>query len=207
MQGLKETLAFSLKIVFFVLVPSTVGLMALAKPITRVLFERGFFTAYSTAITSSALFFYAAGLVACGGSKILVSAFYSLQDTMTPVKTAFLSLIVNIALSIALMGPLKVGGLALATSLAATLNFAALYILLAKRIGDFGTAGIADSFLRVLLAAAAMAAVIKFALPEPRGAAGLAVSIGASVIIFSGATYILKVNEMRSFLAWISRKR
>jgi putative peptidoglycan lipid II flippase len=206
-EHLKETISFSLKAVFFMLVPATVGLMALATPITRVLFERGLFTDYSTRITASALFFYAFGLVACGGAKILVSAFYSMQDTMTPVKTAFWSLALNIALNVALMGTLKVGGLALATSVSAVFNFAILFVFLKKRIGDFGVTGIFDSLARALLAGIVMGAVLLFALPAPSGWTGLILTIAFGIAVYAAAAYLLKSEEMRSFLGWISGKR
>ena len=78
------------------MVPAAVGLMILSTPIIRVLFQRGEFTSYSTAITSSALFFYTFGLFAYAGIKILVNAYYSMGDTRTPVRTASFSLIVII---------------------------------------------------------------------------------------------------------------
>ena len=136
---MKETLSFSLKVLAFILIPSSIGLMILSTPIIKVLLQRGAFTAYSTGITSNALFFYAMGLVTCAGVKVLVSAFYSMHDTMTPVKTALVALVINIVLSLTLMFPLKLGGLALATSVSSIFNFTALYILLEKRLGDIGT--------------------------------------------------------------------
>jgi putative peptidoglycan lipid II flippase len=75
MEKLKKTLLFSMRALFFILVPASIGLMVLSAPITRLLFERGAFTGYSTRITAAALFYYAAGLLACGGIKVLVSAF------------------------------------------------------------------------------------------------------------------------------------
>jgi putative peptidoglycan lipid II flippase len=72
---MKETLSFSLRTVFFIMVPASFGLAMLGRPIIRLLFQRGAFTAYSTSITQSALFFYSFGLLAYGGIKILVTAF------------------------------------------------------------------------------------------------------------------------------------
>ena len=91
-----------------------------------------------------ALFFYSFGLLACGGIKILVNAFFALGDTKTPVKIATISFFVNLTLNFIFMWPLKLGGLALATSIAATGNFIMLYIMLGKRIGDLGTKKITE---------------------------------------------------------------
>ena len=206
---LKETLSFSLKFLFFILIPSSAGLMALSEPITRTLFERGAFTHYSTAITSSALFFYATGLVACGGIKILVSAFYAMHDTMTPLKTAAAALAVNLILNIALMFPLRTGGLALATSVSAVFNFAMLYVMLQKRIGDFGTGAIVSSFLKVTLSGVVMASALKgltWYWPEMT-VLRLGLSIAAGIAVFAIAAFVFDVKELKEVVAWISRKR
>ncbi|MFC1644348.1 murein biosynthesis integral membrane protein MurJ, partial [Candidatus Omnitrophota bacterium] len=158
MVKLKDTVSFSLKAVFTIMIPAAVGLMILAEPIVRILFQRGEFTAYSTAITMSALFFYSFGLFAYAGIKILVSTYYSMGDTRTPVKTASVSLVVNLVLNLILMWPLKVGGLALATSIAATTNFVILYVMLTRRIGDIGTRAILSSFVRICVASVIMGA-------------------------------------------------
>ena len=208
-EKMKETLLFSLNVLFFMLIPSTVGLMVLGTPITKVLFERGLFTSYSTGITSNALIFYSFGLVACGGIKILVSAFYSMHDTVTPLKAAAWALVINLVLNIALMFPLKVGGLALATSVSATFNFIALYVALTRKIGDFGTRPIIDSFLKVGLASVLMGVVLKvFMLRLPQYTAlNLCMLIIAGLLTFLAATYLLKVKEMKDFIEWISKRR
>ncbi len=209
MGKFKDTILFSLKILLFILVPSSIGLMVLSVPITKVLFERGAFTSYSTSITSNALFFYAMGLVACGGIKILVNAFYSMHDTMTPVKTAFVSVILNILLNILLMRPLKIGGLALATSIATTFNFIALYILLKQRIGSLGTRHILNAFFRIAIAGIIMGIVLKVLLNilTDFSFVNLFVLIISGGITFFGAAYILDVKELKEFVAWISKRR
>lgn len=207
-QKLKETILFSLKILFFILIPATAGLMILSEPITRLLFERGAFTSYSTMITAQALFYYSAGLIAYGGIKILVSAFYSMQDTVTPVKVAFVSLVINVILSVILMYPLKVGGLALATSVTAAVNFIMLYILLAKKLGDFGTKEIAVSFLKVLIASILMAVILKsVSLFLTYSIFSLIITIISAIIVFFSTAYLIGVKELRELLLWITKKR
>ncbi|KJJ83367.1 integral membrane protein MviN [Candidatus Omnitrophus magneticus] len=129
----KHTIQFSLKIIFTAMAPATIGFMLLSKPIIIILFQRGEFNEYSTLITANSLFFYALGLFAYAGIKILVNAFYAMGDTKTPVKISSVSLILNFVLNLILMWPFKIGGLALATSLAAIYNFFMLYSQLARR--------------------------------------------------------------------------
>lgn len=209
MEGFKDTLSFSLRMVSLVMLPAGFALAVLGRPIIRILFERGEFTAYSTEITNSALFFYAFGLMAYGGVKLLVTAFYSMHDTKTPVKTAFAAVIINAAFSLALMWPLRLGGLALATSISATFNFIMLYINLRRRVGDFGTRAIADSFVRTFLASCIMGIALKVAVtvfPEI-GIPGLLLCIAAGAGVFVASCYILEVGEIRDSWAWISKRR
>lgn len=206
---MKETLSFSLRAVFFVMAPASFGLAMLGEPIIRLLFQRGAFTSYSTAITQSALFFYAFGLLAFAGIKLLVAAFYSMHDTMTPVKTAFAAVIINIIFNLILVWPMKLGGLALATSISASFNFIMLYVLLRAKLGDFGAKIMIDSFLRVLAASLVMVAVLKvlsMALANS-GVTGLCVTIASGIISFLLASYIFGVKEMRDLSVWILKRR
>ncbi|MFA6078937.1 MAG: murein biosynthesis integral membrane protein MurJ [Candidatus Omnitrophota bacterium] len=209
MERFKDTLSFSLRVVFLIMVPSSVGLAILGEPIVRILFERGEFTAYSTSITSSALLFYSIGIFAYGGVKLLVSSFYSMHDTMTPVKTAFAAVIINIIFSLTLVWPLKLGGLALATSISATFNFISLYVLLEKRIGDIGTKQIVDSFLRALIASLAMAAVLIAILRSTPdfNIISLIICMLVGPLTFAAAGYIIKIREIGEFLEWIKRRK
>ncbi|MGB3057406.1 MAG: murein biosynthesis integral membrane protein MurJ, partial [Candidatus Omnitrophota bacterium] len=190
---LKNTVSFSLKTVFTIMVPAAMGLMILAGPIVRILFQRGEFTAYSTYITSSALFFYSFGLFAYAGIKILVSTYYSMGDTRTPVKTAMVSLFVNLVLNLILMWPLKIGGLALATSIAATCNFVILYSILMRRIGDIGTSSILLSLGRICIATCVMGVftfILRQILLQPSDSAGITGFVKIFVIVLvSGAVY------------------
>ncbi|MCX5668032.1 MAG: murein biosynthesis integral membrane protein MurJ [Candidatus Omnitrophica bacterium] len=207
MTGLKDTLSFSLRMTFLIMIPASVGLAVLGMPIIKMLFQRGEFTDYSTYITNSALFFYAFGLCAYGGIKLLVTCFYSMHDTMTPVKTALISVILNVALNLILMWPMKLGGLALATSISATVNFLMLYFILKKRIGRLGTKEIAGSFIRVLLAGIIMGMVLKFTLALTASVTGVLLSMAAGALAFIAAAYIFRVKELERAFAWASKRR
>ncbi|MCX5657065.1 MAG: murein biosynthesis integral membrane protein MurJ [Candidatus Omnitrophica bacterium] len=212
LKNLAHTVSFSLRSVFFVTIPSAAGLMVLARPIVSVLFERGKFDTYSTGITSSALMFYSLGLFAYAGTKILVSVFYSMQDTFTPVKVASLSLIINVVLNLIFMFPLKVGGLALATSISATSNFLFLFILLKKRIADLKYKEIISSSLRILLASLSMAAVAKFTYLKigvflNREPSRIFATVLVSIISYIFFSVFFKVKELKNLKAWILKKK
>ncbi len=131
----RQTSAFGLRLVFFITVPSMLGLILLREPIIQVLFQHGAFDAQGTAGTASALVAYSIGLWAFAGVRVVVQAFYAAQDTRTPVRAAVAAMLVNILLSLALMGPLRHAGLALAASIASMINFLWLLSLLHRRQG------------------------------------------------------------------------
>jgi putative peptidoglycan lipid II flippase len=160
MHDFRGTLDFALRLVFFISIPSSVGLLLLGRPIVEIIFERGAFNPMATAMTTKALFYYTLGLWAFSGTRVLVSAFYALQDTRTPVKVAIVVLIVNLALSLALMGPLRHGGLAFALSLASILQFILLFSLIRRKVDLFPLRPFLNKIGKYLCAAVVMAAVI-----------------------------------------------
>ncbi len=107
-------------------------------------------------LTAQALLCYTVGLWAFSTIRVIVAAFYSLQDTKTPVRIAVVALIVNTVFSVALMFPLKHSGLALATSIASAVNVLTLGFLLRKRIGGFLDADFWRSVARVTAASIVM---------------------------------------------------
>ena len=216
MEALKDTLSFSLRMVFLIILPASFGLALMGRPIIRILFERGRFDSYSTAITQSALFFYSFGLVAYSGIKILVTCFYSMNDTMTPVKTAGIAVFVNVILNLILMWPLALGGLALSTSISATLNFFMLFLALRRKIGSLDSPRLMDCFLRVFLASAVMGASSLFMMRVFRIESvessilrliTLLGVIAAAMAVFTLAAFAFGVREMKEAFAWVSKKR
>ena len=162
-EALKKTFTFSLRIVSFITIPATVGLVVMREPIIQVLFEHGEFTARSTEITARALLYFALGLPAFAGVKLIVPAFYSTQDTRTPVKIAFWAMLINgLCNAIFLKTFFQTfsnGGPALATSIAGFFNFFALFVIFRLRFGRLGTMEVAVSLLKTAVASALMGGV------------------------------------------------
>ena len=142
MEGLKESLGFALRLTLFITIPAMAGLMVCSTPIFSLLFMGGAFD-YNKAVNCAvALFYYAMGLSLVALVRVLVPAFYALQDTRTPVKVAFVAFILNLLFSLALMGPLLHGGLALASTLSALCQMAMLLYLLRGKIGRNSGGGV-----------------------------------------------------------------
>lgn len=152
----RQILEESLRMVTFVMVPATIGLVVLSTPIVQVLFQRGEFDPTTTIGTAKALVWYCVGMWPIAASRILVSAFYSLQDTATPVRLSAVSFAANVAFSLLLMGPMGHAGLALANSLAAGVNVVQLLSRLRHRIGVSGLGWVRGSGVRMAVAGAVM---------------------------------------------------
>lgn len=157
-RGLVETLDHTLRLLVTLLVPATVGLVLLAEPIVTLLFQYGEFSAErSTPMTTAALVFYSLGLPAYGLVRGLAQAYYAVQDTKTPVRIGALAVVSNVVFILILMKPMKLSGLALATSLAAYVNAGVLFMMLTRRVGEYDPKPLLRSTGRTLLASLALA--------------------------------------------------
>jgi putative peptidoglycan lipid II flippase len=127
----------------FVNLLASVLLFVLAKPMIRLLFQHGEFTAVSTERAAFALQFLGPGLLAFSLVNITARAFYALGDTKTPMKISTVCLILNIVFAIFLIPSLKQGGMALANTMSAAFNVYLLYFGLRKKLAkiEFGEMG------------------------------------------------------------------
>ncbi|WP_147819644.1 murein biosynthesis integral membrane protein MurJ [Salidesulfovibrio onnuriiensis] len=135
MEEFGAALKTALGLTLFIALPSAAGLLALAKPVIGLLFQRGAFSPDAVNATATALVAYSVGLPFIALSRPLVAGFYALEDTRTPVRIAVFCLVANIGLGAWLMFPLKHVGLALAVSVSSFLNFVFLLSGLCKRLG------------------------------------------------------------------------
>jgi putative peptidoglycan lipid II flippase len=214
---LREMVSLGVRLVLFVLIPSSVGLIIIRGPLISLLFQHGAFLAEDTLMTAQALVFYSLGLFAMGEVMVLTRAFYSLQDIFTPVKVSILVLILNVGLNFLLISPLKHSGLALATSLSMFSNGAILLVLLRKKLKRIEGKKILSSFLKISLVTAMMGAgvflIIK-AIPAmarisllKAQAAQVCTGIGLGILIFWGLAYCLKLDELRVIYQAFRRKK
>ncbi len=158
--GAHASLNRAIEYALILTVPATLGLVFAAVPIIGVLFQHGAFDAADTASTARALAVYAAGLPAFVLVKVLTPGFFARGDTATPVRVAIFAVVLNVALNIALMGPLQYLGPAAASSGAAWANVAALAILLRGRGLMAIDATLRRRLPRMVLAALVMAGAV-----------------------------------------------
>src|SRR5690625_1250750 len=162
----EHTLTRGLRTILFVTVPSAVGLVALREPIVRLLFEVGEFGPEDTTATAYGLLFFAIGVFAVSSVQVLTRAYYSMQDTITPVKIGAIAVLTNGGLSLILLRTTNLGhgGLALAFSVAAVLQMTLQFALLRRKLdGRLPWSAIAGTFGKSLAAAVVMFPVASFA--------------------------------------------
>ena len=194
LEGLARSLDEALRVILFLAIPATVGLVLLAEPGVRLLLQRGAFDEGSSDLVVEALAVYALGVWALSAIEIVSRGFYALADTRTPVTLAVLAMLLNVALCAALVAPLGIAGLAAAASIAATVEFALLLRMLRGRLaGGFGGQVLVRSVRNALIATVVMAQVV-IVLRLLLGAAGADASelLGAIVLlVFGGAGGVL----------------
>ena len=212
---LRTTLGFGLRMILFIIMPAMLGLILLRQPIVHLFFEHGTFTAHDTAETGLAVLCYSVGLWAFGGVRIIVSAFYSLQDTRTPAISAAIAVVANLAFSLLLMSSLGAAGLALATALAAIVNGGILVAVLHRRLGGIEWGSVGRSSLRVLVASVPLVVVCAWVADQQiwthpgewiEKSAMLCVAIGLSVIGYLGVHALLRSEELGLVWGMVRKK-
>lgn len=209
-DSLKKMLSESITGVNLLVIPSIVGLMIFSKEIVMLIYGRGAFDKFAIAMTSEALFFYSLGVLGIGLRDVLSRPFYALQDTKTPVFNATIGICLNIVLNIILSRFLGVGGLALATSIAATFTSALLFISLRKKIGPFGMKQIIISFFKILLASLVMGLLSRlsfnYLLTTFSQNTSLMISIGIGAMSYFMVIYFMKIEDVDVIVGAIKKK-
>jgi len=205
---LKETVADSLKMISFLAVPSTIGLIILARPIVRVLFERGDFTASDTISTSYAVIAYSLGLVAYSFIKVYVPTFYALNNTRTPVRISLTAVAVNIAVNLTLILLLPTGykfvGLALGTALSVTLNSTLLAVSFRARMGRLEEFQLGRTMAKIVSSALLMGLVVFLLnqnLADRWTHMGLMGELGSLAVCMAGGALVYGISS------WLMKSR
>ena len=208
--GLKKSVSEAINLINLFVIPATVGAMIFAEPVVKLLFGRGAFDVAAISMTSNALFFYSIGMIGVGLREILSSAFYSLQDTKTPMINATLAVLINIVLNIILSKFLGIGGLALATSISAIFCTGLLFVSLRKKIGPFGMKNSTISFIKILISSLIMGIVACFAynflLSFISSNLSLIISICIGALVYFVIIYLMRIDEVDSLVDSAKKK-
>lgn len=159
-QSFASNIDWALRIIVMLGIPASIALMALAMPLLLTIFQRGEFTVDDTYMASYSLIAYGSGLLAFMLVKIFAPAFYSRQDTKTPVRYGIITMCANMVFNLILAIPFSYVGLAMATALSGAMNAYLLY----RRLAIDGVYKIAKDtwwfVLRIVIASLLMLACI-----------------------------------------------
>jgi putative peptidoglycan lipid II flippase len=211
---LRHTLLRTLRLLMALTVPASVGLAILGTPIIVLIFQRGVFDVASTRNVSWALGFFAVGLVGHSALEILGRAFYAMHDTWTPAGAAIIAVLLNGVLGLLLppvferLGWLPIGGLALATAIAALVEAGLLVVRADQRLGGVDAGAFLQSAWRVIVASGAMAVVLLVFLRQVPDLAlaqvGLGIPLG--VATYGLIAWLLGVRELRDVTQLVFRR-
>lgn len=212
----RATLGQGLGYLVFINLLASVLLLTLAEPMMRLLFERGRFTAASSAHAAAALAWLAPGLVAFSTVNILARAFYALGDLQTPMRISVFCLALNVMLSAVLIWPFKQAGLGAANTITSMINVGLLLYSLRRKLGRLDFVDLRrylPGLLGAMLAAGAAAWGVRAAWAGQMGYEGLFARMGGVFLPILGATLVyfaitlwLKVPFMRDLLAMLPRR-
>jgi len=214
----KPTLAQGLRLVAFLVLPSTLGLVLLAEPIVSVLYEFGHFDAFDRVQTAVALRAYGYGLLCYAWLKVLQPAFYAIDKRWLPMLVSLFALGLNLGCNWYFVMVLRWGheSLALTTSISATVNFLILFVAMCRFVGDIGTRDLLGLLAKLAVAGAALAGVClvatHFFFQDPGHlswglrAGGLMATVGAAAAVYFAVARVLQVAEARDVLAMVTRR-
>jgi putative peptidoglycan lipid II flippase len=206
-------MTLGLRLVLFLAVPAAAGLIMLAEPLARLLFQRGQFTPDDTLRAARMIATYASGVWAYCALPVVVRGYYALSDRSTPVKIGLAMVGLNLALNLSLIWPLAEAGLAAATSIAAAVQVSLLAVAFSGRKSRLDWAALAATAIRtvvctLLMAAAGYAALARIA-PADHLANELArvfVPLILSAAVYFAASWLLKAKELSILFAGLQKE-
>jgi putative peptidoglycan lipid II flippase len=213
----KDQAAAGLSLLFAVALPATAVLIALATPITRLLYERGQFTATDAQMTGQALAAFSVGLLAYGTSQVMVRLFNAVKDTSTPAWVGLGSIALNAGGDWLLMQFWGHWGIALVTSIVSYVNTSVLYVIFRRRHGALNESLLFRRLGAHLLLSIMLGSVL-FVLSRPLAAAPESLMTPRHLLQFAGIlavgggaylglAYVCRVEEVTALSRRILRKR
>ena len=207
-DALCGTISRGLRGAVFVAIPATAGLFLVAKPLVSAVFEHGEFTANDTTIVAWTLSFYAIGLTGFFAQQIVTRAFYSMQNSKAPARSALVAVFVNIVLNLTLIWFMGTAGLALSTAICSYLQVVFLVFVLRKTFSKPILAGLGGTFVKTLAAtvfmflvgAGIMRIMSNLSYDRPFNILRLAVVVPSAAVMYLIAAKFLNIEMLSLFL-------
>jgi putative peptidoglycan lipid II flippase len=217
LEGVRATLRGTLLFLAFLTLPATAGLAVLARPVVRLLYERGRFGPEATEATAAALLLYSGGLVAYTSVKVLAPAFYALGTPRVPLLASALAVGTNLAINLLLHRDYGFRAVALGTSLGSLANMALLVVLAGRRLGGLFVGDALSRLARMVVATLGMALALLALEPRLETAVGtqglwaqLVTGLGPVILgagLYMSLARVLALPEVEALLGLLRRRR
>ena len=207
----KAKLSETIGTMLFLLVPASLGIIACAEPLVTCFLCRGEFDGNSVKMTTAALCCYTAGLSFLAVRDTLVKVFYAYKDTKVTTATSIGAILVNVVLNLILSKFWGINGLAIATSIAAALQCLVLYIILRRKIGDFGLKPTLITLGKILIAGGVMYVLVSVLYKVLVGQgisalAGLVLCVFAGAAVYGLCSIFLRISVPLAWLRKMTKK-
>jgi putative peptidoglycan lipid II flippase len=203
MDKLRADLLRGLKLVLFISVPASAGLVLLARPITILLFEHGSFDAAAVQQTTGMVRMFGCAVWAYCGILIVHRGFYAVGDRRSPLAMSFVGMVINLSLDLILMWFQGGPGLALATAVSSAVQFGLVVWLFEQRVGRLDWRDLRRSTLQTCTAAVAMSIVCALVAeclpPGPtwhQRLASVLAPMAAALAVYFGLARVFKMGEL-----------
>lgn len=217
-ESFRSTFSEGFRNIMYITIPASVGMLILSQPIISVLYKSGNFSEENVKVTGVILAFYTVGLIGQSGVQIITRGFYAIQDTKTPVKVAFITVIINGVLGVGLSfyTPLGIAGVSCAYSVSSIVNMVLLYKGLRIKTKGLKTPEIIQSVVKSSIASFIMGGTVLIvyritnSIINTGGKTEEILCVGIAMIIaiplYFFLTYKFKMTEMNFFMAKVKRK-
>jgi len=211
---LRATMANGMRQILLLLIPAAAAVLVLSEPMIRLVYQRGEFDAAQTDLVATALFWFSLSLPFNGLFLLLTRTFFSLQRPWVPTAISAANLVITAVVALALYSPFGVGGIVVGTVVATAASVVAQSVILRRELGGLELPQLANSAIRVTIAAALLAGVsylVWYVLDDALGRDTLAqiISLGtaltAGAAAYFGAIFALRVPEGDQILRLLRR--
>ena len=214
-ENLRATMANGMRQILFVLLPATAAVLVLSEPMIRLIYQRGEFTPGQTTLVATALFWFAFSLPTNGLYLLQTRTFFSLQRPWMATGLAAVDLVVSALAAFALYKPFGTGGIVAGTGIGTTAAVVAQAVVLRHELGGLELGKLLSTSLRIVVAAAALAAV-SFGIWDildsalGRGLLGQIVSLGTALalggLVYVGVAKLLRIAELEQITRLLRRR-
>ena len=205
--GFNASLGETVRVLFFFLLPLTLGLMALSQPLVGLVFGGGLFDDVAVGITGTALFFFSIGILGYGLQVILCRACFAQKDGRTPLIAAVVAIGVNAVLSFALLG-LEIAGPALASAIGISLGSGVMVVILTRKGYLAWPRELLSDIGKMALLAVVMFYVVRLVLGR-LGDSHLILQVGlpavAGAALYIGGCAVFRMQELSFVMRIIKR--